>query len=224
MAVGKRFKQVITISFILGVVLTALLFLTVFILIEIIQRITKMRSEISRKIIHVVSALIVAALPRWLSFSQIAVLAMIFILTMSVSKNRNIFKSIHQVERKTIGEIWFPVGVLASALLFPSAKVFSSSILILGLADTTAEVIGRKYGKHHYKSYCSSKTIEGSAAFFVMTALILILLYGISADVLRVALFVGIGVTTAEALSTNGLDNLSIPIVCGALLTLLSQA
>jgi phytol kinase len=101
--------------------------------------------------------------------------------------------------------------------------------------DALAALIGKRYGTHRYTINGSTRTYEGSAVMFVVTAVVVALtltfLPGSSLSpyaelntpiTIAIASLAGAAVgTLVEALSPHGTDNLSVPI-CVALVALIA--
>lgn len=101
---------------------------------------------------------------------------------------------------------WYAIGILVAAALFDRPALVSG-VLVLGLADPAAWLIGRNLGKRPFLG----GTVEGVVAFFVTALVVVGLAHGW-----------GIG---AVAAATSGLaerrswpldDNFTIPVVCAA--------
>ena len=116
--------------------------------------------------------------------------------------------------------------VLAAALLvcllFPTTiAMFSLTIMLL--CDTAAALIGRVFGKH--KIGTLPKSVEGAAAFWVVGFLVL-LFYTFAFHFSDLTVFQGIIAITLAMLAEiyeaqiKVDDNLSIPLICGVLMTL----
>jgi phytol kinase len=180
---------------------------------EATSRHWRVEPELTRKGAHVVSAVIVASLPLVLSFVAVAVLAVVFVPFMVLSRRAGLFPSVHGVERTTLGEVYFPLGVLAAALLFPERDPFAYGILVMGLGDAAAGLVGKRYGRRAYRIVSASKTYMGSAAFFATVALV-----GLAFAPLPVALLLAAALTLVEAVLGGGADNLVLPVAAAALL------
>jgi dolichol kinase len=87
------------------------------------------------------------------------------------------------------------------------------AILVRALADPVARVMGRRFGRRRL----GKGTVEGSAAFFVMASVVLVL----STRQPAAAAVAGI-VSLVEVLPWKLDDNLTIPLTAGSLLMLLS--
>lgn len=64
-------------------------------------------SEFSRKFVHITVGSFVAFWPFYLSWNQIRLLSLSFLIVVSISKYFHLFKLIHSVQRPTIGELYF---------------------------------------------------------------------------------------------------------------------
>lgn len=205
-------------------VFVTIYFLFLFSFVEILSRKYKPKSELSRKFIHIVSGVAVAGLPLILTFREIQFLSALFILFMIISKNINIYKSIHSVERKTLGEIYFPISVLLLATFFPNTFIFSYGLLVMAFSDGFASLFGQKFGIKKYK-IISEKSFIGSYVFFVTTFIITFLLLQLLSfnayDVFLISLIFSIILTFCEAVLGFGIDNLIIPLLAAILMNLI---
>src|SRR5258707_1658049 len=180
--------------------------------------------EASRKLFHIGGGLTTLTFP-WVFSSAwpVILLALITIPSLLALKSIRAFKGnlgsvLYRVDRSSFGELYFPLSV---CLLFAFAGkqnlLFLIPILILTLADPAAAVIGCRYGRLHYKIVKGQKSVEGSAAFFLVAFacvfIPLLLLTATNAgSAALIALLVGLLVMLAEAVSWEGLDNLLIPV------------
>jgi phytol kinase len=180
---------------------------------EATSRRWKVEPEFTRKGAHVASAVIVAALPLLLSFVAVAVLAVVFVPFMILSRRAGLFPAVHSVERTTLGEVYFPLGVLAAALLVPAQGPFAYGMLVMGLGDAAAGLVGKRYGRRAYRLLTATKTYVGSTAFFGTVAVI-----GLAFVSLPLALVLAAVLTLVEALLGGGADNLVLPAAAAALL------
>lgn len=175
----------------------------------------KLGAEAARKSAHVAAGLVAAALPLFMSFTAVAVLSLLFVPFMLVSRRLDLFPAVHGVERSTLGETYFPLGVCAAALAFPHHGPFAFGVLVMGLADAAAGVAGQRYGHRAYKLATAWKTYVGSAAFFA-TTLVLAAAFGPTVAALGVAA----ALTLVEGALGGGTDNLVLPVAAAGLLTL----
>jgi len=180
-------------------------------------------SELSRKFIHITVGSFVAFWPFFLSWNQIRLLSVAFVVVVLVSKWLHVFQAIHSVQRPTWGEIYFALVVGLLTFITHSKAVYAASLLQMSLADGMAAIVGVEYGIKRGKKYHvfgHSKTIIGTLTFFVVS---FALLFGYSADTSRLSLaWVGIiaaGATVLENLAVAGVDNLLVPLLVALVLT-----
>jgi len=114
-------------------------------------------------------------------------------------------------EKSTLmGSTYFLFSSILVILFFPK-RVAITSLLILILSDTAAAVVGKSVGRRRI----FGKTMEGSSAF-LLTSLLIVWLYP---DLNRLAgTLAALGGTLIELLPTRLNDNLTIPLVTGAIL------
>src|SRR3990167_4363793 len=122
--------------------------------------------EISRKMIHMGTGVIVAFTPYVLSWGEIQLLSLAFLLVIIVSAKFRIFSSIHSVKRFTKGEFLYALGIGICGFIQPADWVFVAAILHLAIADALAAVVGVKWGKHtRYSILSHGKSMLGSLVF-----------------------------------------------------------
>jgi phytol kinase len=205
-----------------------ILYALVFVGSEIAYRKFNLSFLLSRKIAHIAGSIVSFFLPFFISSTQAAAVGILFVLVIFISRKRHIFKSIHDSQAASIGEVLYPLGISLSAFfVWPlSVVAYQGSCLVFGLADGLAGYIGGKYGKRSYAVIGGKKTIEGSIIFFVITAIVLFVYYflytiEISSVGILLLLFYGLGLTILEALFSRGWDNLVVPIAAGLALLLI---
>jgi dolichol kinase len=192
--------------------------------VELIQRQLGLPAEVPRKAVHIGSAVLAAALSFFLSSAEIAVLGLAFAAFMLVSRRLGLLSSVHDVDRLTRGEVFFPLGIAALAIVAQDRTQFVYAVLVLGFADGLAGAIGKRYGRRPLTLAGTRKSVEGSATFFIVATLIgSVALYvgGRSLqDALAVSLLAAVALTGVELALRGGLDNLCVPVVAALLLHL----
>lgn len=179
----------------------------------------KVEPELARKAAHASSALVAATLPWFLSFPAVAVLALLFVPFMLVSRRLDLFPAVHAVERSTLGEMWFPLGVALVALAVPDHGPYAYGVLVMGLSDAAAGLAGQRYGHRSFRIASAWKTYAGSATFFLTTVALTVAAGGLSpAGVVALAAVL----TGVEASLGGGTDNLVLPVAAAGLLSLAS--
>lgn len=174
------------------------------------------KGEVVRKLIHIGSALLLLAAPQLLSPMEIVFLLVLVALVLGLGRALGIIHSMHTVQRRSWGELFFPLGIAINALLFLPAfpHAYAVGILTLAIADSLAALVGSTWGRHKIPVMDRRRSFEGSAAFIAATAFIL-LWFGAPMGVpLLIGLFL---LAIMEALLPWGIDNLTIPVASGTL-------
>ena len=182
------------------------------------KRIT--HSEFSRKFVHITVGSFVAFWPFFLSWNEIRLLSIGFLVVIGLSKYFRVFRAIHSVQRPTLGELYFALAVGLITFVTQNEWIYMAALLQMSLADGFAAVMGVRFGRQSYLMFSHRKTLVGSLTFFVISVGILVA-YGQLADVqLSVAFIAGAAAlaTIIENFAVAGLDNLLVPLVIGFLL------
>lgn len=181
--------------------------------VQLLSRRLPVAPEVLRKLVHIGGALLAIPLPLVLSYREIVVLGLLFAALMTISRRRRIFSAVHDVDRRTYGEILFPLGVAVLAAAFPHREPYVYGVLVLGLADGLAALVGTRYGRMRLPG---GKSVWGSATFFVVALAAALALVGPS----YVALVAAVALTATEAGLRHGFDNLVVPGLAALLLSL----
>lgn len=194
-----------------------------FVVVELLAKKLHPPSEATRKLSHMLAGVGAALLPFVLSFNEIALLGALFVPAVYLSMRRNVFKSVHKVKRNTYGELYFPLAIAVCALLFPDRLLFTYGILVIGVSDALASLLGQRYGRKKYKAPVGQKSFIGSAAFFVSTLFIGITLTLIFIDTAIIKAVIWSAVLAAiltiiEARANKGIDNLYVPVAASGLM------
>lgn len=117
------------------------------------------------------------------------------------------------------------VMIAAVTLLSPSRHVAAASILMWGIGDAAAALIGITYGKHviPWRISDGKKTYEGSGAFFIsalLSGLAVLAAAHISMDLLHISAIIAAAAagTFAELVSKQGNDTVFAPAAILAVL------
>ncbi len=189
----------------------SILFLFILLLLECLTRKNNYNKETTRKIAHILSGLFGAIIGVVLEQAVFITIALIFLLIISVSYGLKFFSSIHDVKRKTYGEILLPLGILLAYMISNGSMVnYITSVLILTVSDPLSGIIGRMSKR---KSY------YGSVSFFVSALIILLIIFNFQKLILLI--FIALTITIVENISSYGTDNATIPLTTSILLKLL---
>ena len=118
------------------------------------------------------------------------------------------------------------IGGLVSNLAFGPVAV--AGYLVTGLGDAIGEPVGTMFGQHVYRvrsmsSVPATRTLEGSAAVFLMSAAALLVAAAVSPQItlgqfmMAKVLVIAAASALVEAVSPHGWDNLTMQIVPSAL-------
>jgi dolichol kinase len=180
--------------------------------------------EIKRKIVHLATLIVPAGYAMTSDETILLFLVPFFLALLSVDLLRHYHSGMASLFRKYffgrvlreeekptfMGSTYFIFSTILTILLFPKAAAIAS-ILILILSDTAAALIGKGMGR--VKIF--GKTLEGSMAFLI-TSLLIVWIYP------HLGRFSGslaaLGATLIELLPLKVNDNLTIPLVAGAIM------
>jgi dolichol kinase len=189
---------------------------------EYLSRYKGVHSELTRKLVHILVGMFVAFWPLFLSWQQIQVLSVLFLLAVLVSIKFRVFNSIHAVSRNSLGEVLFAVVIGILAFIANDEWIFAAAMLHLSLADGLAAIVGLAYGEgNSYKIMGRVKSLAGSLAFFFASVAIMfwyVAFSGTDYSVVKM-LWLPVVATIAENISGEGTDNLVIPLLVALVLT-----
>ena len=192
------------------------------------------KQELLRKGIHLFSLsipVIYIFVTREFALFVLVPLALIAITIDLLSQRRNIVRKwlfkifgrilrSHEINGGLVlnGASWVLISAVICVFVFPKS-IFVPAFSILIISDSTAALIGRKFGKTGFME----KSLEGSIAFFISAILVIFVLgYVLQMPwtflvVGSVAAFFGtIAEASAKTLKVD--DNLSIPVSIGIIM------
>src|SRR5689334_9740521 len=134
-----------------------------------------LQPEVLRKGLHISMGLTTLAFP-WLfdtPWPVVLVAGSSAVAFLAFRKRFPIFRrlavAMRRIRRVSVGEYCF---VIATCVVFVLANddplLYCIPMLLLTLADSAAALIGTTWGRHRYFTMGQYKTVEGSAAFFVI--------------------------------------------------------
>lgn len=191
------------------------IFGTLFGIAEAVKRSTNIPATVTRKFMHVSSAVVSMWLPTYLTPLWILVLAGTFSIALTASKLLKVLSSIHDVPRKTWGEVVFPLGIGLSAWLLylspwaPDSPNLATNAYRFGLLTTgVLDLVAELGGQIPSPKLWFGKSVAGSLSFFGV-GIMLCLALGMPLSWSLIAAVAGL--TASESLLGNGLDNLALP-------------
>lgn len=184
--------------------------------------------EESRKIIHVFTGVTVLTFPYiFKSFLPVLIIGILSIGMLSALRyikflNEKLGHGLFDVDRKSYGELFFGISVVLLFFLYKITNqnviVYIIPILTLTFADSTAALIGVRYGQNKISSQGEdTKSIEGSFIFFIVTFMCTLFPLQLMTqtgrtEVLLISIFTGVLAAMVEMVSSNGNDNILLPI------------
>jgi phosphatidate cytidylyltransferase len=205
--------------------LFSVLFLIIMFSGDLLYTLFKVKAEFSRIFTHF--AVGIACLFFYETFTScwfviaICIQSALFIIFSGIA---GVLRSHHGIRRKTIGSVLFFAGVLCSFMaadLLNDKYLFYLPVSVLAVSDPLAAVVGMKINSKKwppvFATQGSYKTVAGSAAFFISSALIMLAGFSLYIGLpfhygVLLSLFIAFIVTMAEAVSIYGTDNLSVPL------------
>lgn len=189
---------------------------------EFLWQMKIIKGERARKFIHILAGVWMAFWPFYISFDSIFLLGTAALTLLMYSRLTNLFHAIYAVKRKTYGELFFAVGIMTCAYIGKEPWIYTSSILLLALADGGAAVVGRLWGvSNQYKVFDSKqlvKSVAGTSAFlaFALLSIAIGLVLG-GHEVLQgnyaVFIILPLVLTLVENVSPYGVDNILTPVI-----------
>ena len=212
---------------IFGVIISFIFVFTIIGISEVLKKKGILSVEGSRKFVHVGVSnwwlLAMYIIPNYI-FALIPLL--IFVVLNYMSYKKNIFSSMERGKGKEdLGTVYFPLSLTVLVLftwwdgvLFKNPYYGAVGALVMGYGDGFAAILGDQYGKHVYHIRGSKKSIEGSAAMFVFSFLVTIIILFLEFHILNglhflIAFLVAVVSTLIEGITPLGVDNITVPIL-----------
>jgi phytol kinase len=197
--------------------------------------------KISRKLIHVLTGNLVLTLPFYNSaVFPLAVASPFILITFLASPNspaKSLRSKLSILSDKT--EVGHPLGLVfysfsftvLTALFFDKPYIVAVGVMPMAYGDGFAALIGERYGKWKYKIF-ANKSIVGSLAMLLFSFLSIscslsffaflsdLRIISQISEIIELSLYVSLWATFVEALSPRGIDNLLVPLTCGALFSI----
>lgn len=185
----------------------------------------KYGEEASRKFIHIA---LVGWWPIAMLFFDNLICALIvptsFVIINYLSYKKDLIKTMERSNKDGLGTVYFAISLVLMVIYTfeiikrPEIGLCAMSIMCIG--DGFASIIGKKVKSFEYKIGNTTKTIAGSITMLIITfALLAIFMLnaGTSLWIIK-SLAMAIALTTIEAVSIKGTDNLTVPVITCLLL------
>lgn len=174
-------------------------------------------AEHTRKVVHIGTGLLTLLFPVFLHHSGwVLLLCGSFALILLLSIRLNLLPSINKVERVTVGSLCYPLAVYTAFLAnvwHGQSAYFYVPILIMALSDPAAALVGKRFPLYAYRIMGQTKSLGGNLAFFLTALLVLVAVGALTSyhNSWQGGLLMAAVATLAEAVSTKGWDNVTIP-------------
>lgn len=116
------------------------------------------------------------------------------------------------------GATWVLIAAATLAVVFP-LSIGMPAFIVFMVADAVAALLGRRLGRHRWPG--TTRTIEGSLAFFVTGVIIYSVWGGLALWAILIVVAFG---AAAEALPGPLNDNIRVPVVMATIIYILSLA
>ncbi len=228
---------------IIGLVLSYVYAFGLLLSVEAIGKALKWPQHFTRKIIHIGAGMwiwgILALFDHW-TWGLIPFAT--FILLNYVFYRRQVFQQM-DTEESTPGTVYFAISItLLFGLLWRTegepdrVALAAAAVMAMTWGDAMASIIGRRWGKHTYTAFGHPRSLEGSVVMLIFSFLTIYLTLrllpgsslspnsiALNANTVLILSLAGSAVASlAEAFSPAGTDNLSVPLLSGLVLFLLS--
>ena len=184
--------------------------------VEVLKRKSIISNDLSRRLAHVGAGAINITAPLFVSNIAIVMVNIVFTGLLLATRNTGYFSSIQTTSRKTYGDVYFPLGIIAAAVLFlpDNVAAFQYGVAIMGFSDALAGFVGERWGRKTISILNNSKTLTGSIVFYITSVAIT---FVFAPQLLPVVLVLPLVLTAVEFVLVYGLDNLVLPVVAGFL-------
>ena len=174
------------------------------------------KTLIIRKSVHVALGLTILIISFVLERNVLLYLIIAGTLFSFLTFNHKKFHLLHKTEKKSLGTLYYPVGILSSYVILYHLPVyyFQSSLLLLSISDTLANLVGQiQKSNGWFRVFHDRKSVYGMIAYILSAILILYLFLPdfLSLDMAYI-LFVLLWAVILETASVRGSDNFSIPV------------
>ena len=185
---------------------------------EAIRRALRLPPDVSRKLVHVLVAAWALPTALWFETAWWAALTpAVFVIANAVSYRFRLFELIEEEGTGSPGTIYFPLSfALLIVVLWPfgGRAAMVAGLYAMGFGDAAASVLGRRFGRHPFRTLGGTKSWEGTAVMAGVSFLAILL--GTYPLLWRFEVLPAAGAAVAaaglEAIAGRGLDNLTVPL------------
>ncbi|MBN1398058.1 MAG: DUF92 domain-containing protein [Bacteroidetes bacterium] len=191
---------------------------------ELIRKHYHWSAEITRKSVHIGVGILVFFAPMIFKSAFIPlILSSTAVILMFIAVRTGLMAGMHGTSRLSYGTVFYPFSFFLLILVFWNShpEIVSLSMLSLATGDAAAAITGESLkSPKEFRLTSDKKSVQGSISMFIVTAVSLfvgMMIFRLqdkySLQNLAVIALVSASIATAwEALSSKGLDNISVPI------------
>lgn len=228
---------------IIGLVTSYVYAFGLLLVVEAIGKALKWPQHVTRKIIHIGAGLWIWGILYFFDHWYFGVIPFAtFIVLNYIFYRQQTFEQMDD-EESSPGTIYFAASITVLFLLFwrtggalDRVPLAAAAVMAMTVGDALASLIGKAFGKRTYTFFGHTRSWEGSLAMAVSSfAVMFLTLWLVSASALSphsaalapgtalwMALIATLVASVAEAVTPAGLDNISVPLLAGGTLFLLS--
>ncbi len=196
---------------------------------ELIRRYLLWTGEVTRKIVHIGTGLLIFFACYYLeSGAPLVIIGVFFTAFNFLCVRFNWFAGMHSIDRPTYGTVYYPLAFTAlTAVGWEGYRyAIAGAMLILAIGDALAALVGQKIKiRHVYFLTADRKTLEGSLAMLFSSWLSVgftfaffdVKIAGGFSPVL-ITFIIAVIATVVEAVSSRGYDNLTLPLAAAWLI------
>jgi dolichol kinase len=175
--------------------------------------------EYLRKSVHIITSLLFIYATFTLNQTFFIILVAESLISVIASKYINVFHSLNKTRDKKSnlgGELYAIALIIVAIIFYNNLILIREALLVVGLSDSIAAVIGMNIPLISYKILKDNKSIIGSFTFFVITFLIFIFFK----NGFMISIISSLSLAIIESISSYGSDNLTLILITPLLLTL----
>jgi uncharacterized protein (TIGR00297 family) len=189
---------------------------------EVTRRRLGITAVFTRKVIHTAMGLLILLSPVIFQakYPVLLVAVMLFLVDLFVVR----FSQRFEREYRTYGILYYPAVLFLLILICwdNHIHVLMGAVCVMSFGDGFSALVGTAVGKHEFSVTGDRKTLEGSVAMYLASAVSLSITLGLFTGNVTLsvaaALLVPIVAAVVEAASSKGLDNVTVPLVSAALI------
>ncbi len=191
-----------------------------------ILRVVGFSTLVTRKFAHCIAGLVAAFLPFVVDREAAIICGIVGSIAMAILVYRGDLRALGSSAHVDYGSILFPVALTFCALVYwtnDSYHAYQYGVIMLAIPDALAGYVGRVVSEKR-KRQLLAKSVIGSGTFFITSTLltfILLTVWHYDGSIVIVSLLFASVVTAVEAVTRYGFDNLTVPVIAGALILFL---